>query len=278
MKPLRVGIIGCGSIGSRHARNVVALGHVPVMYDIDDQHLDAFARLNIGYVEYERLGKFYDLDAVLICTPAHTHASVLLRLRDAGYAGPLFVEKPICDTLTDARVFLGWPGSMMIGYQLRFHPALRALKASVPQPTGGGFYVDCDMQTWPGADYGLAILEMSHELDAALFCGAPSTIDAREAVTVTDTRATFWLGQGSRWLIDMDGSSKTYLRYWMLDPSTDPPIRFHSPEELGDQMYRDELAHFLHCVETGAPIGPGCTAEEGIRVLEVIEAARKLAS
>ena len=272
---MNIGVIGCGSIGSRHARNLVALGHRPWLYDVRPVGQPA-----TGCTITNRLDDLAcHVEAVLICTPAHTHTSVLRQLGECGYAGPVFVEKPICDTLADAKDWRDWPHPVvMVGYNLRFHHALLALRASVRRPTAGEFYLDCDMRQWPGRDYGMILTEGSHELDAALFCGAPARVGQVDILTTT--RATFWLDKdiGARWLIDLDGDCQKYLRHWALGSPSQPdqsPVRFTSPEVLGDEMYLDELAHFLRAVE-GGPIAPGCTREEGIVVLDVIEQVRRL--
>jgi predicted dehydrogenase len=268
---VNVGVIGLGSIGVRHARNVLALGHRPWVFDARP-----FTQTIEGLTQTNRLFDVADnAEAMLICTPAHTHTSVLLQLREAGYAGPLFVEKPICDTLVDKRHWDAWPHlTTMVGYNLRFHPAARALKA-YRHPTGGGFYIDCDSRQWPGAAYANVALECSHELDLALWLGAPA--DVQTCNVYGFHRVTIWLGDGDRWLVDLDDRCEAYLRHWMLGgPEPVPPVvKFHAPEELGEQMYVDELAHFLDCAANGLPtITPFA---DGLRVLDVLAQAQHLA-
>jgi predicted dehydrogenase len=257
---VRVAVIGAGgSMGKRHAANVVVLGHEAVSIDIAGGE---FRKLST------RCGK---LDAAIVATPADSHLELLRECIAWGL--PVLVEKPVgrVEDIEALRA-LRPTQPVMIGYQLRFHPALQALKASVSHPDGGGFYLDCDMQTWPGQRYEHILLEGSHELDAALFCGAPSKV--LDVAELTDTRATFRLGSAGRWLVGLDGACPEYHRHWSLAPPSDArPIEFHSPTELGDQMYVDELAHFLRAVE-GGPTAPGCTLEEGIAVLAVIRQVR----
>src|SRR5205823_7881404 len=52
------------------------------------------------YADYRSLLDAGGLDAVVICSPAGTHAEVALAALDAGLH--VFVEKPMCITLTDA--------------------------------------------------------------------------------------------------------------------------------------------------------------------------------
>lgn len=278
---MRIGVIGCGSIGSRHARNAKALGHDVSSFDSDAErafelavelHGDPKVAAFCPTDNWQMFGKNDHFDAVLICTPAHTHTSVLLQLRDAGYIGPLFVEKPICDTLVDARYFLDWPNPVrMVGYQLRFHPQAKALKNIIHRALVGNFRIECDMRMWPGLAYGPAILECSHELDLALWCGLSNLRSA----TMTEHAAALRFENGR---VDLDGRASRYWREWNGTNGTlGYQCAFDSPEELGEQMYVDELAHFLRCAETGSPVAPGCTFEEGIRVLEIIEAARRMA-
>jgi predicted dehydrogenase len=265
---LRVAVIGCGSIGLRHIRNILALGHSVIATDVDESRLDA--AVDAG----ARRGTLRDAEAVLICTPAHTHTSVLLELRHAGYTGPLFVEKPICNDLADRAEWETWPHpTTMVGYNLRFHTAARSLRDHVQQPTGGQFLLDCDARDWPGDRYASMLLECSHEIDLALFCGAPTTvIDKGNYVDEHDI--SFWLGPS--WYVALRDRMPKYHRQWTLTRrGAEASAFFYEPAELGGQMYVGELAHFLDCAACGVATDTPFT--DGLRVLDVIEQARKLA-
>jgi predicted dehydrogenase len=74
---------------------------------------------------------------------------------------------------------------------------------------------------------------------------------------------------GSGWSVSCDSASR-YARSWSIFNDTGGyQWGFGSPDELGVEMYRNEMAHFLHCVRTGQQ--PFCPLSDGLRVLEVCE-------
>ena len=138
-------IVGLGSVGQRHARNLRTLlgdrvritayrakGHSPVIGD----RLNAQA---VGTVEDEyHVDSFTSLDSALacqpnvafICNPSSLHVPVALACAEAGC--DLFIEKPVSATLDGVErlldVVLAKRLVAAVGCQLRFHPALEMLK------------------------------------------------------------------------------------------------------------------------------------------------------
>lgn len=182
---MRVVLVGLGSIGKRHLANIrtvepnadiVVLRHskngdgVPeganrVVYSIDD----AVA---------------HKPEVAFICGPTAMHADVGVALADAG--AHLFVEKPFTadvaggQTLVNAVRRAG--RSVVVGYNLRFLPSLRALRNEMLSGSIGRAMtlraeVGQYLPDWrPGADYrttnsaraefgGGVELELSHEID-----------------------------------------------------------------------------------------------------------------
>lgn len=274
---MHISVIGCGSIGQRHATNIKALGHSLLLFDRDTALATATAhRLDCSMVGGLRSlsngGAFISSsDAVLICTPASTHADVARELLAAGYRGPLFVEKPLALSVEECAVFQAWPHqTTMVGYNLRFHEVVVEMRKRVPQASRGGFLVECDMSAWPGASYGSPMLELSHEIDLALHCGATPKIASVEV----DEGATEINFTGS-WCVQLDGASKRYVRSWDIGGGGIGFMwRFNSPEELGTEMYMAEIARFLDCAEGGVPTETPFA--DGILVLDVIEQAKAM--
>ena len=83
------------------------------------------------------------LDAVVICSPAGTHAEVVLAALDAGLH--VFVEKPMCITLADADAIVGARDRagqvVQVGYMKRFDPAYELLLEELPSSAAGLRYV-----------------------------------------------------------------------------------------------------------------------------------------
>lgn len=141
MSDLRLGVLGCGFIGSIHLGNASRIAGVSVtaVADIDP----AAARR-----AHERFGGRYwttdsgrlitdpGLDAVLICSHAGSHAELAIAAMNAGKH--VFVEKPMAVTAQEARAMVetAQQTGMRLGVDLkfRFATALRRVHNAVPAP------------------------------------------------------------------------------------------------------------------------------------------------
>lgn len=274
---MRVAVIGCGSIGMRHVKNALALGCEVTAIEQSGERRDMLtAQFPAVEVTY---GWDVSHDAAIVATPYDEHYPYAELAVGAGK--PLFVEKPLgsLDEIEDWRQLVQASASLItqVGYQCRFHPKARAMKLLFQkQPERGmlevgTFYCYCDISTWPGASYGPLLLEASHDIDLALWLGAPGQV---ERVHRTDQETSFCLGD--RWNVCI-GSRREYLRVWSVGTLDDEgaTVAFESPEELGDEMYVDELKHFLDCVQSGRQTD--VPLADGLRVLEVCQQVEAMA-
>src|SRR5581483_4006721 len=87
---LPVGIIGCGTMGSSHARQMAALAEIRLAAacDVDQARVRAAAAAAGGdvrvYTEVDRLPEQADIPAVIVATPNFTHKELVLRALAAG--------------------------------------------------------------------------------------------------------------------------------------------------------------------------------------------------
>ncbi|MCR4332891.1 MAG: Gfo/Idh/MocA family oxidoreductase [Sulfuricaulis sp.] len=266
---MRVAVIGAGSIGCRHIRNLTGLGVDVIVYDEDrGVHVPETVTMAVSIRDMCDARP----DAVMICTPADSHSGNALQLLFSGYTGPLFIEKPLAVLEYDYSVFQQWPHPVaMVGYNLRFHPEAQRVKQHATAT--GMFTLTCDMRQWPGsAGHGEPVLECSHEIDLALWCGAKPNV-----TYVKRYLSGLFIGLDDNYHVRLEWHDPQYKRDWSgSNLRIGYQCAFASPEELGEQMYVDELTHFLRAVE-GGPIAPGCTLEEGIAVLEVVEKVKQMA-
>ena len=132
----RFALLGAGRIGKIHAR-AVSGNPDAVLVAVTDALPGAAEAIAAQYgAEVRTLGAIEaaaDIDAVVICTPTDTHAELIQRFARAGKA--IFCEKPV--DLSVARVEetlavvreAGVP--LMVGFNRRFDPDFRALKAAI---------------------------------------------------------------------------------------------------------------------------------------------------
>ncbi len=195
---MRVVLAGLGSIGRRHLGNIRAL--VPDAEITILRHADRGEPLPLGAdrVVYALADAVASRpDVALVCGPTTGHAEVAIALARAG--AHLFVEKPLAATADDALAIVEAAASagrnLIVGYNLRFLPSLRAMRAavgdgSIGRPMSLRAEVGQYLPDWrPGSDYretnsarafgGGIVLELSHEIDYARWLlGEITTVDA----------------------------------------------------------------------------------------------------
>lgn len=125
-------VIGTGTIGQEHMYVTELEGRASIhgIYDAAPRSIEVAQQ---GFARYsERPLKLYGsidelcadpaLDAVLICTPNHTHLEVLRAVMTSGKA--ILLEKPMATTVADAaeivRLARDYPAPVQIGLQYRF--------------------------------------------------------------------------------------------------------------------------------------------------------------
>lgn len=134
--PLRVALLGAGRIGQVHARAIAAAPDARLVA-VADPVPGAAAALAAtrGAVEMsaEAILASEAVDAVLICTPTDTHATLIEAAAAAGK--PIFCEKPVDLGVERARACLARVAAagvpLMIGFQRRFDPHFLAAKRAI---------------------------------------------------------------------------------------------------------------------------------------------------
>ena len=145
MSRLRVGVIGAGAWGKNHVRTVATLAdaELAAVCDADPKTRERLAR---QYPAVHITGDVADLlgrvDAVVIASPAATHARVALQCIEAGK--PCLVEKPFALSTGDAEAVARAAATrdvpVLAGHLLVFHPAVERLRALVQGGDLGRIY------------------------------------------------------------------------------------------------------------------------------------------
>lgn len=187
---MRILVVGCGSIGKRHLRNLKTLNAGELLaFDPSNERLSE-AQEQSGAKPLKTLaeGLAAKPDIVLIATPNSIHVEPALEAARAGCH--LFIEKPISHTAAginelEAAVKKGKLRAL-VGCNWRFHPGIATIKKFVASGELGkpwtsriaaGFY----LPDWhPGEDYrqgysarrelgGGIALDAIHQIDYALW-------------------------------------------------------------------------------------------------------------
>ena len=140
-RDLRFGLIGCGNLGSVHARCVREVGGARITAFADAVPAAAerlLAEHGGGYAtdDIPRLVADPDLDAVYICTHHDSHAPLAIAAARAGKH--ILIEKPLslsveeCEAVAAAVEEAGvW---LMPAFKMRYYPLLQKAREFVPEP------------------------------------------------------------------------------------------------------------------------------------------------
>jgi predicted dehydrogenase len=138
VEPVRVGVIGAGVMGERHASIYAALPEVRLVA-ICDPREDVGRRVAAAtgrpavHTDIAALLRRDDVDAVSVCTPDDAHLAPCLAAIEAGKH--LLVEKPIATTVADAEAIAGAAVragvTLLVGHCLRFDPRYHAVRAAI---------------------------------------------------------------------------------------------------------------------------------------------------
>ena len=324
---MRAVVVGAGSIGQRHLKNLLALGHeVAAVLDPDPARLDEIRPLVGGGCRLatdERDAFAGDANAAVICSPTHRHLDQARAALRRGWH--VFVEKPLAHTLegTDALVEeAGRAGrTVLVGCNLRFLPSLVLVKRLVEEgrigrPLAARAHCGYYLPFWrPGTDYregygarqatgGGIILDSIHEFDyltwllgcpreVFAYAGKVSTleIDTEDNADVllrfdygavanvhldylqrTYRRACDFIGEDG--VIAWDYIAQSVTVYGKEDRRVE--VFQESINTERNQMFVDEMRHFVRCIEAREP--PVLDAAGGRAILEVALAAKASAA
>jgi myo-inositol 2-dehydrogenase/D-chiro-inositol 1-dehydrogenase len=191
---LTIGIIGAGRIGKLHVDNLKVNAQIRVksVSDIAIAHLELWAKekqIEVLTTDYQELLSDPEINAVFICSPTNTHATII---KEAAAAGKhIFCEKPVSFSVEETEEALEAVKkagvTLQVGFNRRFDSNFRKIRQLVlegeigtphilritsrdPQPPGvdyikssGGLFMDMTIHDFDMARYvmGSEVVEVS---------------------------------------------------------------------------------------------------------------------
>jgi len=299
---MKIGIVGYGAIGRRHAENAVKLGHEILVYDPN------------GSSTVKQECEVYDqADAVVIATPSYCHEAGLRACIERGKHALL--EKPISTSIGQLPELVKQARAkglvVMMGNNLRFHPCVKKAKDwldLIGNPVWAQF--TC-AQLSTKALYlsdGVILNSGAHEVDLALYLFGPGRIASSSARLtrsdedmggddiadfviqhITGVRSSFHLDFvtpiafrdfriiGDDGSIHCDLIGRTLVR---REPDGILPEVSYVTNYIGrgswDTDYFDEMSAFIEKIE-GIYTKPGADGFDGLEALYYLLSARKKA-
>lgn len=279
---MKVGVVGHGSIGARHASNLKTLGHEVVVYD----------PIGPNDVKFER-NIYEDCEAVIIATPTRFHEQGLRGCIERGRH--VLVEKPISFATGALQKLLNIADEkqliVMMGNNLRFHPCVQQAKmwladGSVGDPIWAHF--TCAAQNDKYTDDGVTLNTGSHEVDLAKYFFGPAvclsaSIDEYAGI------ADFVLRHenGVRSSFHLDCVTPNRIReFWIAGDKANIGVDLDQRRmALGDEAkqapgnydddYVNEMRGFIDRIN--GTFAPGATGLDGLETLDILLAIRRKA-
>lgn len=278
---MKIGVIGLGSIGSRHNSNLKILGHEVLAYD------------PFGHEVSEKFERtiYEQCDAVVIASPTPRHVAGIRACVNRGKH--MLIEKPISTSvgtlprLLDAADEKGLV--VMTGNNLRLHPCVQQVKqwlgaGDIGAPLWASFI--CAHQTEKYTSDGVVLNTGAHEVDLALyFFGPAKCMTARE----DDTSAHFSLlhDNGVRSMFYLDHETPHRIReFWIAGEKQNIGVDIdgrrmslgaeakQAPGDYSDD-YLNEMRAFIDRIN--GVFAPGASGHDGLATLKVLLDIRKKA-
>lgn len=304
---MKIGLLGLGSIGFRHARNLRMLGHE--VFGYDPKNTDTYLGNGTYKICRSAESAIEGRDAIVIATPTDQHYNDWACIPTGK---PVFMEKPLC-SYTDLDFFAaeteGVLNAIFLGYMLRFHPCVKAAKnwidaGHIGKPLWANFICG-QFNDKPDYLRDGVVLNWSHEIDLALYLLGPAKVVAASVETIHgenfplaksggDIIADFVLehDSGARSTIHLDYVTKTEIREsWIVGSEKNLGLDMlgrrvsfgKMVQEFGGDWnadYVDEMQAFIHWAEgtddTTPPV-QWATGEDGLRVLKICQQVRQKA-
>ena len=294
MHKVKVGVVGVGHLGSKHAKIYSESKKCTLIAicDTDRTRLNEVSQgLDTpGYSDYQEL--FDKVDAVSIATPTSSHYKISADFLK--HKIHTLVEKPFTDNLKEADSLIKIAKDngliLQVGHIERFNPAFSATKKFIDEPK----FIECHrLSPFPhrSLDIGVVLDLMIHDIDIVLGL-VNSTVEKIEAVGVpvltkfediANTRLTFKNGcianlTASRVSDEWMRKIRIFLKntYISLDykdakAAVYKKIGLEITKETlpieKEESLQKELESFLDCVmEDKEPLVSGPVARDALRV------------
>ena len=210
---VRIGIIGAGSMGRRHAM-LVTQSKTAVMAGFADPDpdaaLDPMCAGVVHYRDHRQLIEAEAPDGVIIAVPNSLHVPVAMDCLAAGI--PMLIEKPVADSLESGRSLIEEQNksnvAILVGHHRRFDPAVTAARRLINDGSMGKLlavqatwatrkpdpYYQVRWRTEPSSG-GFVLINLIHDIDMLRYlCGEICSVyadlgSAGRSLPVADTAA-----------------------------------------------------------------------------------------
>lgn len=272
---MKIGIIGYGSIGRTHAKNLSRMGHNVIAYDPviwPDGELEACVKR---------------ADAIVIASPSDTHGTMM-----AQCAGkPMLVEKPIATSVGYdlAKMVVDSGQLVMMGNNMRYHPVFREAQKHIKE-IGKLFIADFALLQKNTKYNDPVVLNWgAHETDMALSLFGSAAVTGIVTTAKLESAEFLLAYKDHRQLtshIKLDYTTEPWVREmhligqfgyicadfekWTVEAHTKRAAEIISVPGTHNDSYVAEMDEFIRRVEGKEPDDIGATGKDGLRCLDLL--------
>ncbi len=304
MSELRVGLVGAGVFAGYHAQKIAGAADNGVVlsgvYDLNPEAAQAVVdKVGAGQAVSDLDTLILASDAIMIATPAVTHAQYVARALRAGRH--VFVEKPLALSVAEADALVALAESkdlvLQVGHQERFVFEAMGVIGAPGKPT----YVEAVREsprspTGRCEDVSVVYDLMVHDIDLtnALFGGVGEVIGATGSVEHSDhldqveakivyeggealLRASRCAPERKRTmkLVYSEGEVEIDFLARTVRNETSFDVQLDVSETMPDPLKAADEAFFLAAMQKGASPIPGQAGARAVALAEAVELAVK---
>lgn len=289
-KPKTIGILGLGSIGSRHRENLMQMGLRVIYYDPGHNFSDS------------RNDVLNNSDAFVIASPTKEHYRDLLDCIDR--KKPILVEKPVVPLRSQLNVFTSFYNEstpVTVGNNLRFHPCVVRTKqilesGDIGDVVWAGFQCSQYNEKPAYLRDGVTLNWGAHEVDLALLFLGPGKLEAA-CINDQDTTADLIIRHdhatssvhldylvnpqargygihGTKGSVGVD----LVKRALIIHKNGHEPELTHYKDSSYDDDYRAEMESFVTVQVNGLPRQSrpaAATLQDGLAALDILLKAKE---
>lgn len=295
-KKSKVAIVGMGSMGRNHKRNIIDMSDKFELIGFYDPAIDG----SISIHELEDIAP--TLDGVSICSPSKTHTEIARNLMKLNNKLKVLIEKPIDYSLESAKDFNKFlianerSNDVLVGHIERFNPAIKVLRellasgkigmpvsirtkrfGNVPSREMNNVAVDlavhdvdicrfilgrpiCRIGLVHSGVFGSNLVDSSC-IQASVKLGSREVSIVTESNWITPVKVRVLEMNTTSHILSVDYISQTVTGYDVLGHTVEYPVEKSEPLRL-------EISHFDDMIQKN--VLPACTVSESIDALELV--------
>lgn len=278
--PLRVALVGAGTMGSHHARVIAQSDRADLALLVDP-------RMSVGTKVAERFGTEWapelpdltNIDAVVIAAATEAHHELAMQV--LGQDKALLIEKPVADSLLKTREVIALADErdlpLVCGLLERYNPAVMTARALLEQPV----HVTATRHSpyAPRIRTGVAWDLLVHDVDLAinLIGSAPTTVDARLGFFHPDSAKG--AEDVAETLLGFSDGAIAHVSASRMGQRKIRQLSINEPDRLIEiDLLRRDVTVYHHVSENAVDEGRGYRQQTVIEIPELVSSQEPLTS